>query len=146
MKTLFRLESFPQAGIYALCGLSGEKWKKIDEIRKLMEEHFGNNLAGPKHPTPLNDSLLFNNIKAKGYSTDSVFYGFSSMAQLRAWFYSDPLLEKMDELGCTLAAYNVSLLMKGNAQACAPKSDCKPENVKWRISIGEFLKFCMGTQ
>ena len=140
MKDLYRLEVVPQVGVYSTS--STQDPQAIDLIcacRSLMAHVFVGTLSGPKHPGPHSDSLLCDAMRANGLQTDDLFFGFSSIDQFRAWFYSDSLLKDFDKFGVTLVCYNITKILIGNAQACGLIKERDPKNVKWRISLNEFL-------
>jgi hypothetical protein len=140
MEKIYRLEARPGYGVYTAYGAIKEISDVVSDCRRLMERHFEGYLSGPKHPGPYSDTLLRYNFEIARYDCDNVFYGFSSMDQLRAWFYSDDLLKEFDKIGVTLVCYEVDILIKGNAQAAAPITEKKPESVKWRLTLKEFLE------
>lgn len=112
----------------------------ITKCRTLMENFFGGTLSSEKHPTPYNDSKLYRNMTDDGKNEREVFYGFSTESQFRNWFYSDELLEQLNDVGVTLACYKVKKLYDGNTQATASIEERKPENILWRMSLKEYLE------
>ena len=137
MQTMIRLEVVPQAGIYS-AGINETVVALIMECREIMQQYFGGNLSGPRHPGPYNDSKLDRSLAGSTYPHEC-FFGFTDETQLRTWFYSDQMLQEFDDRGVTLACYQVTKRYDGNTQTCAPLEDKTPENVVWRISLNEFL-------
>jgi hypothetical protein len=141
-KFLYRLESSPQAGVYS-GGLKVQyrtpEYRVIQQCRDAIEKHFGPTSSTPKHPCPCDDTKLKEAMAAKKLTVYDVFFGFSSIDQMRSWFYSDSLLLELDKIGVTIVCYEVNDLLKGNAQAVAISEEMTPKNVVWRISPEEFL-------
>jgi hypothetical protein len=70
-----------------------------------------------------------------------VFFGFEDEYQFLNWFdNNDDLLKELGVAGATLVCYRVSERYDGAKQSCAPKADRAPENIKWRISLSEYVK------
>lgn len=138
---LYRLESSPQMGIYCYPSfVSNESLKqKVMNCRHLMYNFFKGTLTSKEHPGPMTDSLLWGSMQALNVNPDELFYGFDSINQFRAWFYSDDLLREFDRIGVTLGCYNLERVIHGNAQACGMLYELKEENIKWRISLNYFL-------
>jgi hypothetical protein len=113
--TFYRIQNATGAGPYrsnclVVAGFTMDKW------------------TGPRHPSPLQDSELTKNFKLKyirdtGYSMDlrPFLFGFSSIAQLRAWFFDDDVLKYLHEKGFTLVESNCEIVA-GNSQAMASKN------------------------
>ncbi len=140
-KQIIRLESLPGVGIYTSPKGATTKVKdKIDQIRSLMCDYFGDNLADPAHhPGPYDDKKLSDRLTKNDLFKSNVFYGFKDAKQLRKWFYSVELLESLDHEGVTIACYRVTETFDGKFQTCARSEEKKPENVVWRITPREFM-------
>lgn len=72
-----------------------------------------------RHPCPEDDSRLWGNyLKRPEIGVYYFHFGFSSIAQLRAWLYKDEWLERMHEMGGVLKVYDVDAehVVLGNAQ------------------------------
>ena len=81
-----------------------------------------------RHPAPKLDSKLCDSFQKKTNRhlqdfSDYVF-GFTSIAQLSAWFYSYSIIEWLAGHGFVLLVSDVEII-EGNAQALALKSDLK---------------------
>ena len=140
MKKLYRLECEPQHGVYSSMGnATTEIRQKLQLCRDIMMKYF-ETLGGEKHPSPYDDTRLMDTMLMYDIKCYDVFYGFSSIDQFRAWFYSDGLLTEFDKIGVTLVCYNTSFVYNGNTQAVASLKDLKAENVAWRITLKDFLE------
>lgn len=112
------------------------------------KENVVNSSITAEHPLPSDDSLLGDNFSAK-YGKDmdwefqfggSLRYGFNSLEQFRAWFYSDDDLKALKEKGYTLSLYEVPHVIEGNSQSCINKTHHTPKRLKRSIDLGEFIK------
>lgn len=83
-----------------------------------------------RHPTINNDSLLNYNWRNLRYSRaahygwfEDWYFAFSSIEQMRAWFYQDEWLELLDDHGFVLREYEVEdmYFLQGNAQCMLKK-------------------------
>jgi hypothetical protein len=59
-----------------------------------------------RHPVPQDDSGLADFWKHCG-DKDSMFFGFGTTAQMRAWFYQDSWLKTLHEEGYQLSTYEI---------------------------------------
>jgi len=98
---------------------TGGGYLTINETLRQLNEP----IDSPRHPSPQEDSLLSYNLKSFGLP-DYVFpdnsrFGFVSLKQFRAWFFSDLFLAALHEKGFELAIFKVLKhdLVVGNAQA-----------------------------
>ena len=81
--------------------------------------------ASSKHPIPEADSLFQSNFSQDGDFDDTIenfLFGFSSMAQLRSWFYDDRVLKWMAQNGFRLWSAEVPVI-NGNAQAATHREE-----------------------
>ena len=82
--------------------------------------------TGPRHPSPSEDSRLWEGLKQK--ENDSLpdlkqyLFGFSSIAQLRAWFFDDEVLRHLHEKGFVLVEFDCKIV-NGNSQVVSLKED-----------------------
>ena len=78
-----------------------------------------------KHPLPCYDSLLWNKISVNlPFEEFSAYhFGFTSLEQLRAWFYNDDWLEWLHNEGYILTEFECDdipeIFMSGHTQAIA---------------------------
>lgn len=92
-----------------------------------------------RHPVPREDSKLMNALPKTAKEPDefsrdlmtirrkwieSFIFGFSSLGQLRAWFYDDTVLEWLHDNGFKLVAYE-GVAYHGNAQSIIRKKSKK---------------------
>ena len=87
------------------------------------------NYSENKHPAPCSDSLLWQNLKCKlhcgpiGHPDVRPFiFGFSSIDQLRAWFFNDEVIKWMVAHGFSLWESGCEPV-QGNSQAVLLKSE-----------------------
>lgn len=134
MATWLRLEFNTGEGIYASCN------DNCFEIREIIKSEYGT-CAGPRHPTPYNDTLLDRNLTEMGLTASDCRYGFSSEEQFRAWFPSDEMLKKFSDLGVQLVQYEVPTLIPGNSQACVPSNHYDDGEIEelFRVSLRDYL-------
>lgn len=68
-----------------------------------------------RHPNPYEDTPIFDRV---GYGISRYTFGFSSLEQLRSWFYSDDLLKKFHCKDVVIAEYlcYAKDVVFGNAQ------------------------------
>lgn len=96
------------------------KYSRHGVYYSLKEEEF--NLIGgsdctDRHPSYEKDSKLYINIsKKKSFNYNSIRFGFSSIKQLRNWFYNNEILIKFNSLNIILSVYKVPFTA-GNCQA-----------------------------
>lgn len=85
-----------------------------------------------KHPKPEDDKLLRASLSANGFlrcgnmfHVEHYSFGFSTIEQLREWFYDDVWLEWMDDNGFHLAEYYVDTgaVMQGDTQCMFVKNN-----------------------
>ena len=88
-----------------------------------------------KHPPPYEDSKLYqsllNSPDYDGFDYENLLikyhFGFTSLEQLKAWFYNEDWLEWLDEQGFILSEFECDdvpeMFIAGNSQAIA-KLDC----------------------
>ncbi len=83
--------------------------------------------TGDKHPSPSRDSALWQGLKdaqkcgPTGYpDVRPYIFGFSSLEQLRAWFFADEVLKYLYENGFRLYSSNAQRIA-GNSQAICLK-------------------------
>lgn len=146
MKTIIRLESKYRYGIYSTPTVDdGLTPKQCDEITNIisdctniMMDVFGE-LAGPKHPSPYDDSKLSSHSFVKYDTLQPYFFGFIDNIQFRTWFYNDEVLRKFGELGVTIVCYQVKDRIDGNTQSVALKSEKTEGNELWRVTPEEYL-------
>jgi len=112
-RLVYRLENASnQRGVY-----TGGGYGVINEW--LYEKTGSKNCA--KHPTPSEDSLLTKNCNEANIAPFGGFwrFGFKSMAQLRAWFFDDTILDMLANEGIVFTVYEVTdekEFIDGNAQ------------------------------
>lgn len=71
-------------------------------------EEFGLGPANALHPMPCQDELFMTNMMKKRCSASFFLYGFTSIDQLRRWFYRDEWLHALHKKGFTLNVYAVA--------------------------------------
>lgn len=118
---LIRIEH-PKTG----CGIYYSRSQRSQKLNNFLCDFS----AGEKHPEPRDDSKLYITLKEK-YRTvrleDGVagagflLYGFSSINQLRAWFYSDDILQEMHNSGFVIVEIEGDIT-EGNCQATVDKT------------------------
>jgi len=82
-----------------------------------------NTYTGDRHPAPHQDSALWEGLEIEqgGYpDVKPYIFGFSSLEQLRAWFFADKVLKYLRENGFRLYSSNVQRIA-GNSQAICLK-------------------------
>jgi hypothetical protein len=90
-----------------------------------------------RHPAPSQDSQLVANFKASKYKGDvgrsgdvrPFIFGFSSIEQLRAWFFADEVLSYLFDNGFSLWESNCEIFA-GNSLALALKSEFEDSDKK----------------
>lgn len=95
-----------------------------------------------KHPLPQQDSLLVenlskNNLQFIGYGNLNLHFGFSSVEQLRSWFYNDEWVRDMSQSGIVLSIYEAEEAYLGNSQMCFNRSTAI---LKSQNNLIEFFK------
>lgn len=109
--TIYRIENSLGEGAYR-----GRPWVSIEDYIYTDTN---------SHPNPNNDSGLKMNaphLYNDGYfEASEFFFGFSSISQLKAWFYNDKLLETFDRSGYFLVELEGEVY-HGNAQSVINKS------------------------
>ena len=85
--------------------------------------------SGDRHPSPSQDSALWEGLKAAQNCGSTGFpdvhpyiFGFSSLEQLRAWFFADEVLTYLHEQGFRLYESEVERIA-GNSQAICLKEN-----------------------
>lgn len=123
---VFRLEYKPLGqGVY---NAFKDESKGISEaqIDGIFKRYFGGTMASAKHPFPSDDTKLAEQCEKKfGINAIEMKWGvshragFTSLEQLRAWFYADAALIELGKLGIVLSVYDVprDKLARGNSQA-----------------------------
>lgn len=122
---VFRIEDANGKGMYG-----GGMWDQV----------VGPHGEPDRHPCPNEDSRLWGNYLKRPEVVYDFHFGFSSIAQLRAWLYQDEWLERMHELGGVLKVYDVDdehvvlgnaqvMFLKGQARACTRYS-LHPDNIR----------------
>ncbi len=96
--------------------------------------------CGDRHPTPEDDSKLRDawiKIVRDGFSSDWRF-GFTSVDQMRAWFYEDDWLVAMHDIGLGLVVYGCSTdeVRLGHTQAVFERGRC---DVVERHALTEYV-------
>lgn len=85
-----------------------------------------------RHPTPWNDSLLGDKLWERKWSEfgtnegmEQYIFGFKSLKQFRAWFYSDVVLLELEEKDIELNLYQTTDYITGYTQMIARKDELK---------------------
>lgn len=127
---IYRLESLEtRIGVYS--------FDPAGEVIDRWLESKGLPWASSKHPAPCNDSKLWALIS--NIRLDDYVFGFDSLKQFRAWFYSDDLLTQLERAGIVLRAYSTAFYFVGNSQAVFLKSDHTEANIIEEISLKTLL-------
>lgn len=92
---LYRIENEEGQGVYTTFEEKGNKsiWFKVSKL----------NVDNNMQPPPYNSILNYNENKRE------LFFAFSSLEQLRNWFYDDYWLLQFEELGFKLVVYKTQL-------------------------------------
>lgn len=130
MPSFYRLENELGDGVYQM------------GLREIFARHVATGtVANDRHPMPWDDSKLVDNAWKQGdIVRDSKWrFGFSSIAQLRSWFYDDKLLLDLSAVGVCLSLYDVPLL-DGHSQAIAEGKHLTGKNLIAIVPVAEFFK------
>lgn len=98
---------------------------------------------GKRHPMPNDDSLLMENLLMhnldilSGYGNLGVHFGFSSIEQLRSWFYNDNWIRDISERDIILSIYEAEEVYLGNSQMCFNRSTA---SLKSQNNLIDFFK------
>ena len=109
--TIYRIENSLGEGAYR-----GRPWVSIEDFCPDADNHPSPNRdSGLRASAPhLYDDCGF-------FMEGEFFFGFSSISQLKAWFYNDKLLEEFDKKGYFLVELEGEVY-HGNAQSVINKS------------------------
>jgi hypothetical protein len=134
MDTFYRLELPNRFGYYFM---------RLSVIRKTFNLYPINEQT---HPLPQNDSKLVENLSKVSYDYASGIknnekwrFGFSSVAQLRSWFYNNEALALAHAEGVHLAIYKVPRIVRGGAQAIIKGEYHKVENCIKNYSLLDLI-------
>jgi hypothetical protein len=124
MVAVYRLETVGGTGVY---GTPASNHLDFDPFR---------------HPMPSDDSLLMQslkmrNLKFQGYGSLEIHFGFSSLEQLRSWFYNDDWIRNISNEGIVLSIYEAEDVYFGNSQLCFNRSSAV---LKSQNNLVEFFK------
>lgn len=108
----FRIENDEKIGVYNGQGR---------EVMELWAEADGREtLACCAHPCPWDDSLINLFLSNTGGGIwGEYFFGFTSIEQMRRWFYNDDILALLDQSGYHLSVYEFPSIVSGHTQAMA---------------------------
>ena len=123
---VYRIENAAGGGVYRATGWTFGEYYTSDS---------------PRHPLPYQDSKLMRAIPDEciywnGTLKSMLSYGFSSLDQLRCWFYVDEWREAMHRNGFSVSVYSGDVYV-GDTQAVFIKEDCVLVSKFSLLDIGE---------
>jgi len=128
----YRIENQKRRGPYADHRAAG-----------ILDRWMGGKLSSQRHPPLWSDSMLKDALKKDGISTrissTNFRFGFSSMEQLRAWFFDDNVLLQLEDMGFVLGVYEADVWV-GNCQAIILAEEHALEN---RREVHLLSSFCL---